>query len=263
VTRAAAAVLLAVLLVGCGSSKDARRSNVNDYIAGVNTVEREAAVPWNRARRAYLDLARGTVTDRQLRVLAAAPATIRSLRARVAAMKPPEDAKHLHIAVLRLLDLNARFAGEVSAFARYVRAVGPIEKQLAAATSQLRLALSRSRVSSVQQQKLTAYAARVGRLVADARGLHPPPALAPWHAGQIARMTTLRNGARTVRDGLARGDATLARRGLTALTGGAAASPVTVADRRAVLAYDGRLKRIRIAAAAVAREQTKLARALT
>jgi hypothetical protein len=47
------------------------------------------------------------------------------------------------------------------------------------------------------------------------------------------------------------------------LTRAAAASPVTEADREAILAYDARLKRIRAAAAAVAREQGRLVRELS
>jgi hypothetical protein len=263
VTRIAAAVLAAVLLAGCGSAKDARRSDVNDYISSVNRIERDALVPWNRARNAYAHLGRGAISDRQLRELAAAPKRIRSLRARIAAVTPPEDAKSLHASLLRLLDMDARFAAEVETFARYVRAVGPLEKQLGAETAELRRTLKRSHTSGPERHALARYATQLDLLLARLRRLQPPPALAPWHAGQVTRIATLSRGAREVTYGLARHDSALTRRGLTALTGAAATSPVTAADRGAIIAYDTRLKRIRAVAAAVAREQGRLARELT
>jgi len=263
VTRAAAAALAVVALAGYGGAKDSRRGDVNDYIARVNAVARDAAAPWTKARKAYLAVGRGAITSRELRTLAAAPATIRSLRARIAAVTPPDEAKRLHAALLRLLDMDARFAEEVTLFARYVRAVGPIEKRLRADTAYLRTALKQSRVSAAQQRALTAYAKRLSGLVAQLGRLRPPAALAPWHDEQTARIVTLRKGARDVTDGLAHGDAALARRGLDALTGSATSSTVTAADRRAVVAYNARLKRIRAAAATVAREHERLARELT
>jgi hypothetical protein len=265
VTRAAAlavAALAALALTGCGSAKDDRRDAVNDYLARVNQIQRELAGPWARARNAYAGVGRGTISERQLRTLAAAPRTIRSLRTRIAAVTPPADAKRLHASLLRLLDLNARFASEVEAFARYVRAVGPLEQVLGEETEELRRALKRTNATRAEQRALGVYASRLGALGARFRRLRPPPALAPWHAGQRARVATLRRAAGEVRDGLARRDDTLARRGLAALGRAAAASQVTTADRAAILAYGARLRRIRTATAAIAREQARLAQEL-
>jgi hypothetical protein len=79
----------------------------------------------------------------------------------------------------------------------------------------------------------------------------------------VSRIATLRRGAHELAHGLARHDRALTRRGLTALTSGAASSPVTTADRGAILAYNARLKRIGAAASAVAREQDRLVREFT
>jgi hypothetical protein len=260
---AAVAVVAAVALTGCSSAKDDRRNAVNRYLASVNEVEQQAATPLARARKAYTGLGRGAVSERQLRELAAAPRTIRSLRTRIARVAPPEDARRLHASLLRLLDLNASFAEEVESFARYVRAVGPLEQRLGAETAQLRRALRRSSVGGQEQRTLTRYAAQLDELVVRFRRLRPPPALAPWHAGQVARVGRLRRGARELTSGLARRDRKLTQSGLTALTRAAATSSVTAADRAAILAYNARLKRIRAAGAAVAREQARLTRELT
>jgi hypothetical protein len=261
-TRFAAAVLAAVALAGCGSAKDARRSAFNHYIARVNEVQREALVPWSRARHAYAGIGHGRITDGELRDLDAASKTIRSLRARIAALSPPKDANRLHSSLLRLLDLDASFAAEVESFARYVRSVTTLQTQLGSDTAQLRRELRRSRAPAKERYALTRYAVKLDPLVARFRLLRPPPALTPWHGEQIARIDKLRRGARELALGLARRNSALTQRGLSALTGAAANSPATAADRAAILAYDARLKRLGTASAVVVREENRLEREL-
>lgn len=262
-TRAAAALLAVVLLAGCASAKDRRRAAVNKYINSVNTVESQSILSWNRTRDAYMSLAHGSIDASRLRDLAAAPATIRSLRRRIAALTPPEDARRLHASLLRLLDLDARFAAEVTTFARYVHAVGPLEKGLGVDTRALRAELKRSHARRKEEQALTRYAAALHGLHVRLKRLVPPTALAPWHAQQVARVAALGRGARLLAAGLARKDGTDVRQGLTLLTGFAASSPVTRADRNAILGYDARLKRISAAAAAVSQDEGRLQRGLT
>lgn len=259
-TRVAAALLAVAVLAGCASETERRRSAVNRYIGSVNAVETQSILSWNRARDAYITLSQGTVDAQQLRDLAAAPATIRSLRTRLAALKPPPDARRLHASLLRLLDLDARFAAEVATFARYVRAVGPLEKRLGVATRGLRVELKGSRTPAVERQALTRYAGTLDSLLNGLTRLRPPRALAPWHAGQVARVTALDRGARIVAAALGTKDGSRLQRGLALLTGSAAASSVTRADRNAILAYDARLKRISAAATAVSREEQRLKR---
>jgi hypothetical protein len=261
-TRFALAVLAALVLAGCGSAKDARRSALNHYIAHVNDVQREALVPWSRARHAYAGIGRGKITDAELRDLDAASKTIRLLRARIADLSPPKDAKRLHTSLLRLLDLDMSFATEVESFARYVRSVTALQKELGSDTAQLRQALRRSHAPARERRALTRYAVRLDPLVARFRLLRPPPALTPWHGEQIARIDTLRRGSRELALGLAHKNSALTRRGLGALTGAAGNSPATAADRAAILAYDARLKRLGTASAVVAREENRLEREL-
>ena len=262
-TRVAAAILAAVTLAGCGSAADHRRESVDRYIAKINDAQSNALVPWQRAQRGYVAVRSGKVTDSQLRDLAEAPRTIRTLRARIAEEPAPAAARRLRARLLRLLDLDARFAAEVETFARYVRDVAPVERQVASATVQLRKSLQRTRDSVLERQALVRYGARLDTLRRRLRRLAPPRALAPWHTEQLARLATLRGGADDLTKGLATRDVALTQRGLDAVTGAAGASPVTVADRAAIVAYNARLKQIRAAAAAVAVEQNRLTRVLT
>lgn len=257
-TRVAAAVIAAGVLAGCGSADDHRRDAVNSYIKQVNDAQREAVVPWQRAQAGYVAVGSGKVTESQLRDLTRAPNTIKSLRARIAAVDAPDDAARLRAELLRLLDLDAQFASEVHTFARYVRDVTPLEQQVAARTVQLRRALQRSQESELEQQALRHYALQLDALDARLRRLTPPRALAPWHAEQTTRLATLRRGARELNRGLATRDVGATQRGLQAVAQAASASPVTTADRIAVVAYNKRLRRIDAAAARVAAEQRRL-----
>ena len=261
-TRTAVAVLTAVALTGCSSEQDERRSDVNEYIASVNATQLDAVEQWNRVRTAYTAVGQGPPSKSELRSLAAAPLTIRKLRERIAAVTPPEAARRLRARLLRLLDLQTSLAAEVNVFARYVTAVSPLEQRVAGETARLRGALKRSHERGPEQQALTSYATQLDAVQVRLDRLEPPPALAPWHAEQLARVTTLRNGAREASRGLVENDPALIRRGVAALTGAASGAPVTVADRAAVVAYNGRLTKIRAAAAVVAREQARLAQEL-
>jgi hypothetical protein len=260
---AAAAALAALVLAGCGSETDHRREAVDAYVAKVNDVQRDALVPWQRAQRGYVAVGSGKVTDAQLRDLAAAPKTIRRLRARIAAVSAPKDATRLRARLLRLLDLDARFATEVAAFARYVRDVSAPEQQVAASTAQLRRALQRTKESAAEQRALARYAARLDGIVRRMRRLAPPRSLAPWHAEQVDRMTALRAAARDLARGLSTRNVALTQQGLQELATAAGSSPVTEAERDAILAYNARLRQIRKASAAVATEQNRLTKELT
>jgi hypothetical protein len=261
-TRAAAAVVAAVALTGCGSDEDDRRSSVNAYIDKVNATQRDAFAEWNRATTAYAAVGRGELTDRQLRNLAEAPRTIRTLRTRIAGLTPPDDAKLLRKRLLRLLDLQANVAAEVSAFARYVEAVSPLEEQVARETLRLRATLQRARTAQPEEEALTQYASRLDDVQERLGQLQPPPALAPWHADQVARVSALRNGARSAARGVVKADLALIREGVAVLTDAAVGKGVSAADRAAIDAYNRRLIEIRKAAGAVAREQTRLSREL-
>jgi hypothetical protein len=263
VSRLVVAGLAVVLvLAGCGGGTDARRRDVNRYIHAVNQIERDAVVQMNRARDAYVALGRGKLNDLQLTQLDVAPDTIRQLRGQIAALSPPQDVRHMHATLLRLLSMDAAFATEVGAFAHYVRAVGPIEQRIGVETAQLRRDLKRAHTSGPEQAALTRFADGVNALIARFHRLQPPRSLAPWHTEQVARLSELRTGARFLTRGLARRDRAVAARGLTMLTNAAVASPVTPADRSAILAYDRRLKQIGAVAARLTREQRGLAKEL-
>lgn len=254
------AAAAAVALVGCGGAKDARRHDVNRYVDQVNRIELHAAPAWQRAQVAYQKLGSGQLTTKKLRELAAAPAAIRQLRRRVAAVDVPPAAAALRTSLLRLLDAEASFADEVARFGNYTVKVAKLEAELGADTRALSKALARSRRGAEQEQVLKHFATQVAGLEQRISLLDPPQALAPWDREQRARLRTLRAGANELASSLARGDRVSAGHGLTQIRNATSQSPVTTADHAAVAAYDARLAQLRKLAADVARRRDALTR---
>lgn len=262
--RSAAAVVLAlaaaVALVGCGSAKDARRRDVNHYVDEVNRIEAQEAPAWRRAQVAFQAIGQGRLTAKKLRAVAAAPAAVRKLRRRIAALDPPHAAAGLHRSMLNLLDADAKFADEVARFGSYTVAVGKLEAELSADTRALSNGLAHAKHPAAQERALDVYAVQLASLDRRIAALHPPLALAPWHREQRARLRSLRGGALEVSSALRRGDRVAAGHGLTQLRRAMAQPPVTVADRAAIVAYNARLARLQKLAAEIARRREKLTR---
>lgn len=262
--RSAAAVVLAVAaavaLVGCGSAKDARRRDVNHYVDEVNRIEMQEAPAWQRAQVAFQGIGQGRLTAKKLRAVAAAPAAVRKLRHRIAALDPPPAAAALHRSMLKLLDAEVQFADEVARFGRYTVAVGKLEAELGTGTRALSQGLAHARHPVAQEHVLDTYAAQLAGLDQRIAALHPPLALAPWDREQRARLRALRAGALEVSAALRRSDRVAAGHGLTQLRRAMTRPAVTVADRAAIVAYDARLTRLQKLAAAIARRRDALTR---
>ena len=250
----------AFAFVGCGSAKDARRSDLNRYVDRINRIETQAAPAWNRAQIAMQSLGQGQLTAKKLRSIAAAPAEIRTLRRRIASVQPPSAAVALHASLLRLLDADARFADDVARFGTYTVAAGKLEADLGADTHVLSRALAHTKSRAAQERELDAYAAALAVLDRRDAALQPPAALANWDREQRARLRSLRSAALEVVRSLARGDRVGAGRGLTQLRQGMARPAVTVADRAAIVAYNARLRRLETLAAEIARRRAALTR---
>jgi hypothetical protein len=257
------AVAAVVALAGCGSAKDARRSNFNRYVARVNQVEADASRAWARVRLAYVRLAKGVPSAAEVGKLAAAPGTIRDLRRNLEQIDPPADAKPVHRMLLHILALDAALADELAAFGRYIHDVTALEQQLGKATTQLRRSLKTTAARRGQERVLSAYAGQLATLLQQLRALTPPPSMAPWQREQIGRVSTLQTGAQEVQRGLAANDRVAVGEGLGLLQGAVAQSPVTKADRAAIVAYNKRLDRIRRLLGALERRQADIAQSLT
>jgi hypothetical protein len=254
------AVAAAVALVGCGSAKDARRRDVNHYVDEVNRIETQEAPAWRRAQVAFQGMGQGGLSPTKLRAVAAAPAAVRGLRRRIAALHPPPAAKALHRSLLKLLDADVQFADEVARFGSYTVAVGKLETELGTDTRALSKGLAQAKHPAEQEHVLDTYAVRLASLDRRIAALRPPLALAPWDREQRARLLALRGGALEVSSALGRGDRVAAGHGLTKLRRAMARPAVTVADRAAIVAYDARLARLQKLAAAIARRRDELTR---
>ena len=112
--RGALAALALLALAGCGtSSRESRKSAVNDYIARVNAAEEPLLA---QAGQIDLSLSRFSLrhnTPAEVAGLARAHSTIARTLRRVRALAPPPDARKLHAEIVDLLGRQAAVAGEL------------------------------------------------------------------------------------------------------------------------------------------------------
>ena len=207
----AAAALLAVLalgLAGCGGGEGGeRRDAVDAYFQDVNRVHRRFEPAFARANRTLQRYSRnGSATPREIRRLREAVSAMRAARSLLAGLEPPPDAARLHRDLLRLYDLDAALALELSQMAHYLprveRALAPVRR----ASEQLRRELAAASTPGAQRAALAHYRDALEAVLLRLEFLAAPPVLHPWHEGQVARVRSARVTAGLLADGIRQED---------------------------------------------------------
>lgn len=254
-------LLVSALVFGaCG---EGARDRVERYIEEANLIQQRAEPAFKRANAAY-----ARFSQRQLepaaaaRDVARAERTIRSTRARIAALTPPREAQRLHRRLLRVFDANAAMAAETTQLARYLplaeRAVAPLDE----ISTRLRRRLAGASGPAGQGRALRSYESALGRLIGRLRALEPPPVLQPTHEAQLGRLDSARDLARRLRQALAAQDGRRVARLLLRFRAvnqvGRRGETLTA---RAIRAYRRRYQALTEVAQAAQRERTRLERA--
>jgi len=261
------AVALAAVVVASAvwphHAATSRRDRVAQYIRDVNTAQVGSAREANTIALAYTRF-RGDPQHAaaQLRALAQAERAMRVVRTRVAAVRAPADARRLRSRLLRLLDLQVDFAGDVRLLGAYVPRVAQVDGRTSAASRRLSRALAGARGPARQARVFDDYAAAARSAADTLSRLRAPPEFDRSRRSQVARLRRLERLATQIAVALRTHRAT----GATALVrrfAAANASPAVALDeRRAVLAYDRRLRAIDSQRAVVQRELARLERSL-
>jgi hypothetical protein len=257
--------MLALLgLAACGGGSDDARAQVNAYIAQANTVQQRSAKDLERINASYQSFARGTLEPEQAAAdMARARRVVRAARERLAALRPPADARALHGKLMAYLDMNLGMARETARLAAYVPRATAATAPLARANRRMRRALRAAATPVDQAAALDRFARGLGGMLRDLRRLDPPPVLRPAHGDQIARLTATRSLAVQLHDALVAQDAQGVARLLDRFRSAASARRSrTKLAARAVDAYNRRLQALNGAYAAVQREQVRLDRTL-
>jgi hypothetical protein len=256
-----AAGLLAYVAIG--ETRPTRTERVNDYIAQANATQRQLASEISRVNQAYGKFGGKTPLSQLIPQLREAGRTIVTLRNRVAALEPPEDALRLHGAFLALLDEDVRAAREVTAMAVYLQRLQTEARPIGPASARLRERLSKAQTSDEQAAAFASYAADVDVVRARVARLHAPRPLAPSHAAFVKQLATTSSLTRQLRTAARRRDATTAGYLIARLRVLARPTPATRrAEIAAVKAYNERLERVDERVRAVSREQRRLAMSL-
>jgi hypothetical protein len=282
-----AAVVVTVTNHASGASP--QRRDVTTYITAVNDVQNRMGKPLTRVFTAYRDFTgHGSSAANPAPELAEAARTLHTLRARLAALEAPPEARKLRRLLLDLVGRQAQVTQEVQGLAtftpRFGRALAvakrantalgaalrsiPVpsahsvhgtKRQVLAAERQYRAAARRS--AGAQADAIDAYDAEIGRVLHRLAQLDPPEVLAPSYAAQVEALRAVRASGVKLAEGLRRPDRTtvptLGRRFVLSsrIAQSTAAQKAQIA---AIERYNARARAISSSASLVQQEEQRL-----
>lgn len=257
----AVAAGVAVVLLGRGEGDDTaeRREAVTAYIVELNKTQQVLALELSRVSDAYreLDLRTNEATG-QVRRVEAAETSLRRLRARLASLDAPAEARRLRSLVLGLVDLQLDFAAEVSLLVRYLPVQAREGRRLAAVSVRLNRELGAATDAASQRAAFERYRRSLGGIVRRLEATSAPAVLEPARAEELARLVRLRARSLQVGRALAGQDADEVDRVFRGFVRANAPTGTTRAERDAVVAFNRRLAAINERRARIAAERTRL-----
>lgn len=260
-----ALIALAAALTGCGGDDgDDRREAVSAYIREANTGLQRSAAAVGRADQALRDFSlEGAKAGESERDLESVLDTLGSVRAALAGLRPPVEARKLHADTLELVDVQLELAGDLRELAGHLPAAARVLRDAEAARAKLQRALESSRTAAEQAAAARAYAARARRSLADLRALEPPEILADWHTGQLNVLRTSQMLASDLADALETENETEIRRVLSGFEKiSQQATSAARAQALAVRAFNRRVEAQRALLTRISSEQRRLDREL-
>jgi hypothetical protein len=261
-TVAALALLLGA--AGCGGSH--RGAALTRYIDQVDRIEAGLVQPSQDVTAASRQLAKTAANHAKSEAtLRAAARKIDVLKARVAAVAPPLDARKLRSLLLDLLGRESALARELADYAAFVPAFAASLAPLVPAGTRLRSVLRAKRSSAASAAALEAYASVVAAGIARLEALRPPPVSAAIRETEVGALRQVRAAAAALAEALSAKRPT----GLGALIHRfdvAEAANDTLAAQRsriaAIRAFNARVAGLQTLAARIQRERGRLQRSL-
>jgi hypothetical protein len=245
------------LLAGCRD--DSRRDAVESYIQAVNRTQAQLKPALRDAQDGLRAFAAGRVTESTAARLQGGSATMRATHASLELVEPPPEARKLHSDLLRLVDLQAGLALELSLAADYVTKIGPATRPAQLAASELGRELRSAETGDDQAAALREFAAEVSDALLRVDHLAAPPALLPWHDDQRARLAKSRRDALALASGIERQNAPAVERALKAFTARPPETAARASQTAAIKTFNKRLREQERLLARIAREQLALA----
>jgi hypothetical protein len=264
--RSALALTAVVALAACGgSASHARRDAVNAYLRAVRIAEGSLTLQTSTIDAAFRSFSLGGNSAAETRSLVRAHALIVRTRGRVAALRPPADARRLHEELLSLLDLEAALAGDLVHATAYTPQLARALKPLGPARAALASGLTGAKSSQASAAAFAHYRVALTGVLAQLDRLSAPPELLPGLQGERALLARSVELCTKVEAALAHRDTAGVAAGVKALSG-LAAGPVAQRSRReqtaAARAYNKRVGQISLLTGRIAAERARLVREL-
>jgi len=261
----AAALVLAVLVSGCGGG-ESRRDVVSQYIRDVNTIAVGMQGPSLSVSQASRQLGKPKADRAAVeRKLERAARNIDRLRGQIAKLETPPEAKRLRALLLELADRESSLAREVAAMAAFLPAYQHALDPLGPAGAKLKAALGSKSSIAEKADALDAYAATIGEVQKRLRPLKPPPVSEATYATQASALGKVRSSTAALAEALREKRAADIPKLLRQFDE-AAVSNQSLASQRAriaaVKAYNARVKSLDTLAIRINRERARLNEAL-
>jgi len=248
-----------VLLRGGEDETQARRDAVAEYIVEVNQTQQTLIIELTSISRAYRDLElKEKPVPGQLEKVEAAERKLRNLRARLAKVSTPDEARKLRAELLRLVDLQSELAHEVSGMVRYIPLQAAENRSYAAATRKLRDGLQGAKDGAAQRKVFATYRAAVLASAGRLERASAPAVLQPSRMEEIARLERLAGLAHELDRALEAERVEDVNRLFPRLVQTSASAGTTPAERKAVIAFNRRVRGITAQRSVVNAERTKL-----
>ena len=181
-----------VLLQGGDDETQARRDAVAAYIVEINQTQQTLIIELTSVSRAYRDLElKEKPVPGQLEKAEVGERELRNLRARLATLSTPGEARPLRAELLRLVDLQAELAHEVAGMVRYIPLQAAENRRFVAATKKLRDGLEGAENGAAQRVVFASYRAAMLASAGRLERASAPAVLQPSRMEEIRGSTGL------------------------------------------------------------------------
>jgi hypothetical protein len=262
------AVATLFIAAGCGHGTHAA---ISTYLTRVQRLETDMAGALQQVSTANQAFARSQqkLAPARMRDLATSERTLRTLKQRIALVKPPEEAKHLSAMLVQLVGQEVVLAREVRQLAlflpRYQAALRPLQPASSALKAQLS-ATAKGKAATkaldvAKADQLAAFARTLDSVIAAIRPLDPPPVWQPTYAQQLASLTQMRGSALALAAAVRANNGAVIPRLLERFDAAAVSNQSVASQKReiaAVKAYNARINAVYRLAQRVQRERTRL-----
>jgi hypothetical protein len=239
--------------------RHSRHDAVAGYITRVNTAGTAFAKQYRDITKAYT--VQGAKPDSRAARLDRAATRLSALRADIAAIPAPKDARELRKRLIAFYRAEESVGHEIAQITEYFPRVVAAERPLGASAKAMRATVTKSATPDAQAAALKAYAEALATAQRRLEQIVAPDVLRNAKAAEVARLARVEASVRAVGKALAAHDRKALDRAVKGL--GVPDTTAAAALRAGVIAYNRHVRQINKLAIAVETERQRLEQALS